>query len=220
MPKTTMKKIAIVIFFIAFLAAVFFCIGKPILAFVSDQETFQAYIDSRGLWGWIMFCCLVVIQTMSTCIPGTPFYLAAGLALGAVKGALVCDLAATTGNTIAFVLGRKYGSKLLYSLFSEEKMKKVEAQIDSWNPVLIHIFFMLLPLPKDTYAWLGYYSKENLITWIILTFLCRFPHIFIYTFGGAMILEKNYTALAVGASFAVLVYVLLMIYLRKHKRST
>ncbi len=215
-----MKKTAVVLFFIAFLAAVFFCIEKPILAFVSDRSSFQAYIDSRGLWGWIMFCCLVVIQTMSTCIPGTPFYLAAGLALGTVKGALVCDLAATAGNTIAFMLGRKYGSRLLYFLFSEEKMKKVEDQIASWNPVLIHILFMLLPLPKDSYAWLGYYSKESLITWIILTYLFRFPHIFIYTFGGAMILEKNYTALAAGASFAVLVYILLMIFLRKHKKTT
>ncbi len=216
MSKTSLKRIAVVIFFVTFLAAVFFCIGKPILAFVSDQASFQAYIDSRGVWGWIMFCCLVVIQTMSTCIPGTPFYLAAGLVLGAVKGALLCDLAATIGNTISFILGRKYGSKLLYFLFSEEKMRKVEDRIDSWNPILIHILFMLLPLPKDTYAWLGYYSKENLPTWIILTYICRFPHIFIYTFGGAMILEKNYTALAVGATIAVLVYVLLMVYLKRH----
>ena len=29
--------------------------------------------------------------------------------------------------------------------------------------VIAIVLFMLLPLPKDTYAWLGYYSKENLL---------------------------------------------------------
>ncbi|MBP3280003.1 MAG: TVP38/TMEM64 family protein [Butyrivibrio sp.] len=218
MSKSTIKRIAIIIFIVLFLIAVYFCIGQPIIAFVGDRDSFQAFIDSRGILGWVMFCLLVIVQTLSTCIPGTPFYLAAGLAIGGLKGALICDLGATIGNTIAVLIGRRFGSKPLYFLFSEDKVKKVEDQIIEKNPVLIHVLFMLLPLPKVTYAWLGYYSKENLLTWIILTFVCRFPHIFVYTLGGAMILEKNYAALIAGGSFAVLVYALLMVYLKKkHK---
>ncbi|WP_029230680.1 TVP38/TMEM64 family protein [Butyrivibrio sp. VCB2006] len=219
MSKSLIKRFLIVIFIILFLIAIYFCIGQPLIAFVNDRDSFQSFIESRGILGWVMFCLLIVVQTLSTCIPGTPFYLAAGLLLGGFKGALICDLGATIGNTIAFVIGRHFGSKLLYFLFSEEKIKKVESRISTQEPMLVHMLFMLLPLPKDTYAWVGYHSKEKVGTWILLTFICRFPHIFIYTFGGAMILEKNYAVLIAGGSFAVLVYVVLMIYLRKNKLS-
>jgi uncharacterized membrane protein YdjX (TVP38/TMEM64 family) len=215
MEKRTIRKLCLAAFIIAFLAAVYFLIGRPMLAFVGDQEALNAYIDERGIVGWLIFIGLIVVQTISTTIPGTPFYLAAGFILGGVKGALVCDLGATIGNTIAFLLGKKFGRTLLDQLFSEERLKSVEEMVGKHNPILIHVAMMLLPLPKDTYAWLGYSSKENLLQWIPITFICRFPHIFVYTFGGAMLLQKNYTVLIIGATFAVLLYAGIMLYIRK-----
>jgi uncharacterized membrane protein YdjX (TVP38/TMEM64 family) len=161
----------------------------------------------------------VTIQTLSTCIPGLPFYLAAGYVMGGVKGALLCDLFATVGNTIAFLIGKRYGRSFLCFLFPEDKLVKVEEIIDRGNPTLIHILFMLLPLPKDTYAWLGYYSGENLIKWIIITFVARFPHIFIYTFGGEMILADQYGVIIAGAVFAIIVYSIVAVFLKKKHQS-
>ena len=217
MSKTTIKRIAFALFLITFLIAVYFFIGQPILTFVNDTDSLQEFIASRGTWGWAVFCFLIIVQTLSTCIPGTPFYLAAGFILGGLKGALVCDLGATIGNSIAFIIGRRLGSKPLYFMFSEERIKKIEDRIIAKNPVFIHFLFMLLPLPKDTYAWIGFYSKESLPVWIILTYVFRFPHIFVYTFGGELLMEKNYAILIAGAAFAILVYFGLMLYLKKKK---
>lgn len=221
MKKELIKKISLVIFIITFLTAVYFLIGKPMLSFVGDHEALEAYINERGIIGWILFVLLIILQTVSTCIPGTPFYLASGYILGGIKGALICDLGATIGNTIAFLLGRKFGKKLLNFLFSKKKMKSVEEYMDDKSPVLIHAMFMLLPLPKDTYAWLGYYSGENVLKWVLITFICRFPHIFVYTFGGAMLLENNYGVIIAGAAFAILVYMIVFLRLKKkHRDST
>ena len=217
MSKTTIKRIAIALFIILFLIIVYFCIGQPILAFVNDRESLQEFIASRGALGWVVFCLLIIVQTMSTCIPGTPFYLAAGFMLGGLKGALLCDLGATIGNTITFGIGRRLGAKPLYFMFSEERIRKIEDRIIAKNPVFIHFLFMLLPLPKDTYAWIGFYSKESLPVWFILTYIFRFPHIFVYTFGEELLMEKNYAVLIAGAIFAILVYSGLMIYLKKKK---
>ena len=217
MPKTTIKRIAFALFLIIFLIAVYFFIGQPILTFVNDTDSLQEFIASKGVWGWGVFCFLIIVQTLSTCIPGTPFYLAAGFILGGLKGALVCDLGATIGNSIAFIIGRRLGSKPLYFMFSEERIKKIEDRIIAKNPVFIHFLFMLRPLPKDTYAWIGFYSKESLPVWIILTYVFRFPHIFVYTFGGELLMEKNYAILIAGAAFAILVYFGLMLYLKKKK---
>ena len=74
---------------------------------------------------------------------------------------------------------------------------------------------MLLPLPKDTYAWLGYYSEEPLIMWIPLTFIARFPHIFLYTYGGEQLMSNKYMVLILGGAFATLVYAVVLMLLKK-----
>ncbi|WP_026526754.1 TVP38/TMEM64 family protein [Butyrivibrio sp. VCD2006] len=217
MKKQTIRTILLVILLALFLALLYFFVGKPMISFLGDPEALQSYIDSKGIFAYLVFGSFIVIQAMSTCIPGLPFHLAAGYVMGGFKGALICDLFSTIGNTIAFLIGRKFGRAFLCSLFGDEKLEKVELLIKQGNPTLIHIIFMLLPLPKDTYAWLGYYSEESLLKWIIITFITRFPHIFIYAYGGEAITEHSYIALFVGGTIAVIVYVITFFYIRSRK---
>ncbi len=202
-------------FIVIFLVGLYYFIGKPMIAFVGDREAFNDYVASRGLVGWLIFGLFVFLQTLSTCIPGLPFYLAAGAVLGGLKGALLCDVFATLGNTVAFIIGKRFGRGLLTYVFTEEKVKHVEELILDKKPMLVHVMFMLLPLPKDTYAWLGFYSKENLIQWIIITFIARFPHIFLYTYGAEQVLDNQYGFIVVGGVIAVIVYLVVMLRLKK-----
>lgn len=215
MNKKLIRRVVIVCFIALFLIAVYFLIGKPMLRFVGDKEALNEYLSSQGLLGYIVFAAFVAVQTLSNCIPGTPFYLAAGYCLGSVKGALLCDVGATVGNTLAFILGRKFGRKLLDNLFTEKQIQSVDEFVERGNPKLIHILFMLLPLPKDTYAWFGYYSGEKLITWIILTFIFRFPHIFVYSFSGSQLEEQRYGVMIAAIIFAVVLYAGVAVYLKK-----
>ena len=214
------KRRIITIGFVAlFLLAIYFIIGRPMIAFVGDIDAFQNYVESKGIVALLVFGFFVFLQTLSNCIPGLPFYLAAGAVLGGIKGALLCDLFATLGNTAAFLLGQKRGRDFLLILFPESKLVQVENLIINRNPVLVHILFMLLPLPKDTYAWLGFYSKEKLPVWIILTFVARFPHIFIYTIGAEKMLEHQYGYLVIGAAIATIVYIVVAIILKQRKKN-
>ncbi len=217
MKKKTLRLIITIAAIAIFLVLVYFVIGRPMIAFLGDAEKFQAYLDEKGIAALLVFGAFVAVQTLSTCIPGLPFYLAAGYVLGGVKGALLCDAFATAGNTIAFLIGKRFGRNFLTSLFPEDKLKKVEEIIDMGNPTLIHVLFMLLPLPKDTYAWLGFYSGENLIKWILITFIARFPHIFIYTFGGEKLVSNQYGVLLVGVAIAAVVYLGVAIVLKQKR---
>lgn len=219
MKRNTIRSIATLALAGAFLAIVYFVIGRPMISYLGDADKLQAYIDRRGIVAYLVFGVFVAIQTMSTCIPGLPFYLAAGYVIGGVKGALLCDLFATIGNTIAFLIGKKFGRSFLCLIFPEDKLKKVEDLVGEGNPTLIHVMFMLLPLPKDTYAWLGYYSGEGIIKWFLITFIARFPHIFIYTFGGEKLLSNQYGVIIFGAVVAIVVYLGVAVYLKKkHSR--
>ncbi len=215
MKKSVYRTVITITFIGLFLLLVYLIIGRPMISFLGDADKLQAYIDDKGILAYLVFGVFVTIQTLSTCIPGLPFYLAAGLVLGGIKGALLCDLFATIGNTIAFIIGRRHGRNFLCFLFPEDKLINVEEMIDQGNPIVLHILFMLLPLPKDTYAWLGYYSGENLAKWLLITFVARFPHIFLYTFGGELLVSNQYGILVAGAVFATVVYLVVVIYLRR-----
>lgn len=218
MKKGVLRTVLTLLLVAAFLVALYFLVGKPMINLVGDPEKLNEFVESRGTLGLIIFGLFVFVQTMSTCIPGLPFYLASGYLLGGFKGALLCDFFATLGNTAAFLLGKKFGRGFLCYLFPEDKLKHVEEIIDKGNPKLIHILFMLFPLPKDTYAWLGYYSEESLPMWLIITFIARFPHIFLYTFGGEKIMSNSYGVLIAGGAFAVILYAVVLVILKKMKK--
>ncbi len=215
MKQSIIRTIATFALIGVFLLLVYLIIGRPMISFLGDAGRLQEYVNDKGFVAILIFGMFVSVQTISTCIPGLPFYLAAGYVLGGVRGALLCDLFATVGNTVAFLIGKRYGRSLLCFLFPEDKLVKVEEMIDRGNPTLIHILFMLLPLPKDTYAWLGYYSGESIAKWIMITFIARFPHIFIYTFGGEMLLSDRYGIIIAGAVIAIIVYFVVAVYLKK-----
>lgn len=218
MKKGVLRTVLTLLLVAAFLAALYFLVGKPMINLVGDPEKLNEFVESRGTLGLIIFGLFVFVQTMSTCIPGLPFYLASGYLLGGFKGALLCDFFATLGNTAAFLLGKKFGRSFLCYLFPEDKLRKVEEIIEKGNPKLIHILFMLFPLPKDTYAWLGYYSEESLPLWLIITFIARFPHIFLYTFGGEKLMSNSYGVLIAGGAFAVILYAVVLVILKKMKK--
>ena len=219
MKKGIIRTVLTLLLIVLFMALLYFVVGRPMIQFVGDPEALQKFVDGKGIIGLLVFGLFVMVQTMSTCIPGLPFYLASGYLLGGLKGALLCDFFATIGNTIAFLIGRKYGRSFLCYLFPEDKLAKVEEKIELGNPVLIHVMFMLLPLPKDTYAWLGYYSGESLIKWMLITFIARFPHIFIYTFGGEKLLSNQYGILVAGGVIATIIYVIIIIVLKKKQNN-
>lgn len=221
MKKSVLRTVLTLMLLAGFLVAVYFLIGKPMLKLVGSPKELDEFVRNKGIIGFLEFGGLIFVQTLSTCIPGLPFYLGAGYLLGGFRGALICDFFATLGNTAAFLIGRKFGRSFLCYLFPEDKLKKVEELIEEGHPTVIHILFMLLPLPKDTYAWLGYYSEESLLKWMIITFIARFPHIFLYTYGGEKLMSNQYGLLLVGGIVAVLVYILALHYIKKrHKNSS
>ena len=77
MKRNTVRTIVTIVIIGLFLVLVYFLIGRPMVAYLGDAGKLQAYIDDKGAAALIVFGLFITVQTLSTCIPGLPFYLAA-----------------------------------------------------------------------------------------------------------------------------------------------
>ena len=58
------SRIILLIAVILFATLIVVLVGKPMIRFISDPEAFQAWVDSKGIVGIIIFMVLNILQLM------------------------------------------------------------------------------------------------------------------------------------------------------------
>lgn len=206
MDKTGLKKLIVVLLAAFLFFALLYAAGRPVLRLARDPDRIVEYYERRGVPVLLISFVIVVLQTMSACIPGGPFQLAAGYVFGTWRGALLVCTAAALGNTLAFAGGRRYGRWLMDFLFTDQTREKLSDLLSGKKSKRLHFLIMLLPsTPKDLYAWYaGYrYKDVHILRWGLVTWLARFPVIFLCAYSGDMIEERRYGLIL--AAFLVMV---------------
>ena len=84
--------------------------GRPLVAFASEPERFQQWVDSQGLLAPVLFMGMVILQVVVAVIPGEPLEIAAGYAFGALEGTVLCVLGTLIGGVLVFLLVRRFGA--------------------------------------------------------------------------------------------------------------
>ena len=135
-----------------------FFLGKGYLAGdFNSKETFQQYISSYGLFAPAI---LILVQGAQVVIPILPGFLGCIVGssmFGAAVGFWCNYIGISAGSIIAFFLARKYGTKIVKSMFSEEKYERYTAWITkkkSYSALLFWAIF--LPFAPDDF--LCYFS--------------------------------------------------------------
>ena len=90
----------------------------------NSVETLQEYIEQFGIFGPIV---LIIIQALQVVIPILPGFLGCivgSMSFGWFVGFLCNYIGISLGSIIAFLLARKYGVKIVKSMFSKKKYEK------------------------------------------------------------------------------------------------
>lgn len=126
-----------------------------------SAESLQEYVHGFGIFAPII---LIVIQALQVVIPILPGFL--GCAVGAVlfgsMGGFWCNyIGISVGSIIAFLLAKKYGVKLVESLFSKEKYEKYSNWAGKSRSYIVFLFLgMALPLfPDDFFCYFSGLTK-------------------------------------------------------------
>lgn len=195
--------IAVTLLLIALIAVA----GRAMIRFVESPENFEADFAGRESVGFIVFCLLVIVQTMSAFIPGGPFMIAAGYVLGAWQGALLYDAAATCGTILAFMLAARFSEEVLDAFFPKRKREEIEWLKKLRNSDTFCFLIFLLPAtPKDLMTYLVAGTGRSKWKWAGMAFAARFPVIFLSTYSGASLGQENYVMFAIMMAVTIAAY--------------
>lgn len=196
------KTISIASFCTLLLMLVLLCavIGRPMVRFASDPDKFRDWVEGHGVWGMLAYMGMVAVQVLAALIPGEPLEIAGGYAFGAVKGTLLCLLAASLGSAAVICLVRRYGLRLVEVFFSREKLRSLRFLRSSPRRNLLFLLIFMLPgTPKDLLCYYAGLTDIRLPVLLIICSLGRLPSIVTSTAGGDALGTESYL-------FAVIIF--------------
>ena len=175
--------------------AIFWFVGKPFLAFVSEPEKFRLWVDGHGIWGRLAFLGMMLLQVFVAIIPGEPLEIGAGYAFGAVEGTILCILGAGIGSALVFFFVRRFGVKAVEVFISQEKIRSVRFLNDPKRLYpLITIAFLLPGAPKDVLCYCAGLTPIRFRHFLWISSICRLPSVVTSVLGGNALGSGNWQA--------------------------
>ena len=180
--------------------------GRPLVAFASEPERFQQWVDSQGLLAPVLFMGMVILQVVVAVIPGEPLEIAAGYAFGALEGTVLCVLGTLIGGVLVFLLARRFGAQAVEVFFDLEKFRSLRFFQDRRRLTFwVFLVFFLPGTPKDVLCYFVGLTDMRLRTWILVSAVARIPSIITSTVGGSALGmgEYAFAAIAFLAALAI-----------------
>ena len=184
-----------------FFGLITYFIGRPLVEYFREPERFREWVDSHGLWGRLIFIGMVILQVFLAFIPGEPLEFGAGYAFGAIEGAILCEIGATVGGILVFLLVRKLGVPFVEVFFPIERIRSMRFLRDSKKLNTLTFIIMFIPgTPKDLISYFMGLTDMRLITWVWISAVARIPSIVTSAVAGSALGQNNFiTAIVVSA---------------------
>ncbi|KXZ39922.1 Uncharacterized membrane protein YdjX, TVP38/TMEM64 family, SNARE-associated domain [Alkalithermobacter thermoalcaliphilus JW-YL-7 = DSM 7308] len=178
---------------------------------IENLQNLKNWINSFGIMGPIIYIILYTIAALFF-LPGLPIALLAGFAFGPVMGALWAATGATLGATAAFLVAR-YAARGMVEKWVEgnEQFKKIDEGVEKQGWRMLMITRLVPAFPYNVQNFVYGLTKINLLTYIIVSFICMLPGAAAFTFMAGSIasgegdMKKTFMYLAIGAIFFVII---------------
>lgn len=164
---------------------------QEIWALITSQAARDEYIlwvQSKGLWGVLVFLGLEVFQIVVAVVPGEPIQLMAGALFGPFGGLLICLAGILLGSMLIYGLVKMLGAKTIsadtlhkYRFLQDEKKARSA----------LYLLFFLPGVPKDMLTYAGPFLPISMGEFLFVCTLARIPFLLTSTVAGASLAEGN-----------------------------
>jgi uncharacterized membrane protein YdjX (TVP38/TMEM64 family) len=206
--------IAGTILFFVFIILVSYLFVKKYGFLLRDPVEFRAAIRGYGGRGYLVYLALYILQIIFAPIPGQVLNISSGILFGAGKGIIISWIAVFLGGSLATVLSRLLGRKILEFIL-DDRAWKFEQEITKRG--LPFIFFLaLFPTPLgDGVFYLAGLTTIALRVLIPIIALGRVPGIVIWVLLGDKILRAGIAGWIIGILGSIAAVGLYLIFQKK-----
>lgn len=157
---------------------------------VEDIESLRAYIESFGSWAIVIFFLIQFAQVLAAPIPATVTISAGTVLFGFWLGGLISLLAIVSGSLLAFLLGRKFGNKMVAWIVGEENLKKGLKLIKGKDKAVITLMFLFPFFPDDLLCFVAGLTTMSFGYFTVMVIISRI--ITVATTGGVVTFFLNF----------------------------
>ena len=153
----------------------------------------EAFAKEHIVLGAIIFSAVCAVQVIVAFIPGEIVEVAAGVLFGPWIGTLLCLVAETIGSVMVILLVRKFGRRLIESLYPREKIDALPVLNDpKKRNAFIFLLFFIPGTPKDFLTYIVGLTKISISAFALITFFARIPSVVGSTFAGESIAQGQF----------------------------
>jgi uncharacterized membrane protein YdjX (TVP38/TMEM64 family) len=187
----------------------------------SDVSKVVDFLNSFGIFAWLIFVLLVILEVVLAPIPPLVLYVVSGILFGGFFGGVLTLFGNLIGAAIDFKLARRYGQKTVQQRIDKDFKKKFDRFFEKYGTLSIFILRINPLTTSDLVSYLSGFTKMKLFKFLIATALGLIPLVFIQTYLGELIISKNPFLIALTliiSVFYLIVFVyLIIISLKKNK---
>ena len=140
---------------------------------VEDVETLKAYISGFGPFAFLVFFLIQFFQVIVAPIPATVTIAVGALLFHPVIGGLISLAAIMCGSILAFLIGKKFGVKVVRWIVGEENLQKGLQLIKGKDKVAISLMFLFPFFPDDLLCFVAGISTMTLPLFVIVVLISR-----------------------------------------------
>lgn len=141
---------------------------------LQSLENLQAFIDSLGTWGPIVFLVVSVASVVFPIVPGGLLVLAGPVLFGAVEGTLYNYVAVSAGSMLNFLIARHVGLSLIERIFRPRTVEKFLGWTRSPHFTRAFATAIALPIaPDDLLCYIAGTTKMRWRTYVWIILLCK-----------------------------------------------
>ena len=178
----------------------------------NDVSNTLSFLDSFGVFAWVAFIGLVILEVVLAPIPPLVLYIIAGVLFGGFLGGLLTLVGNLIGALIDFKLARKFGQDKIEANMSKRFKRKFDKFFEKYGGFSIFILRVNPLTTSDIVSYLSGLTKIKTWKFFIATGLGLIPMIFIQTYLGDIFIKDNPILFAITIVFSIL-YLLIFVYM-------